>query len=152
MDYWASPLAQQWRVLLQCRDSGSVPELGKSLEEGMAAHARVLACRIPWTEEPGGLQSMVLQSQTGPQWLSMRKCMGCYCPHTVRVLRPISPLDVDVGPLRVGSVMKVEPSWMGSLSLWPQRASSPSTPVRMPLFMTQQVGSHQTQNLLELGP
>ena len=28
------------------------------LEEGMATHSRILAWRIPWTEEPGGLQSM----------------------------------------------------------------------------------------------
>ena len=28
------------------------------LEEGMATHSRVLAWEIPWTEEPGGLQSM----------------------------------------------------------------------------------------------
>ena len=28
------------------------------LEEGMASHSSVLAWRIPWTEEPGGLQSM----------------------------------------------------------------------------------------------
>ena len=28
------------------------------LERGMAAHSCVLAWRIPWTEEPGGLQSM----------------------------------------------------------------------------------------------
>ena len=28
------------------------------LEEGMATHSTVLAWRIPWTEEPGGLQSM----------------------------------------------------------------------------------------------
>ena len=27
------------------------------LEEGMATHSSILACRIPWTEEPGGLQS-----------------------------------------------------------------------------------------------
>ena len=26
-------------------------------EEGMAPHPSVLACRIPWTEEPGGLES-----------------------------------------------------------------------------------------------
>ena len=30
------------------------------LEEGMATHSRVLAWRIPWTEKPGGLQSMGL--------------------------------------------------------------------------------------------
>ena len=28
------------------------------LEKGMATHSSVLAWRIPWTEEPGGLQSM----------------------------------------------------------------------------------------------
>ena len=28
------------------------------LEEGMATHSSLLAWRIPWTEEPGGLQSM----------------------------------------------------------------------------------------------
>ena len=29
-----------------------------TLEKGMATHSSVLAWRIPWTEEPGGLQSM----------------------------------------------------------------------------------------------
>ena len=28
------------------------------LEEGMAAHSSILAWRIPWAEEPGGLQSI----------------------------------------------------------------------------------------------
>ena len=31
------------------------------LEEGMATHPSILAWRISWTEEPGGLQSMELQ-------------------------------------------------------------------------------------------
>ena len=31
------------------------------LEEGMAVHSSILVWRIPWTEEPGGLQSMALQ-------------------------------------------------------------------------------------------
>ena len=31
------------------------------LEKGMATHFSILAWRIPWTEEPGGLQSMVSQ-------------------------------------------------------------------------------------------
>ena len=35
-----------------------------SLEESMAAHSRILAWRIPRTEEPGGLQSMGSQSQS----------------------------------------------------------------------------------------
>ena len=29
-----------------------------SLEKGMATHSSILAWKIPWTEEPGGLQSM----------------------------------------------------------------------------------------------
>ena len=28
------------------------------LEEGMATHSSILAWRIPWTQEPGGLQSI----------------------------------------------------------------------------------------------
>ena len=35
------------------------------LEEGMATHSGILAWRIPWTEEPGGLQSMGSQRGTG---------------------------------------------------------------------------------------
>ena len=31
------------------------------LEEEMATHSSILAWKIPWTEEPGGLQSMGLQ-------------------------------------------------------------------------------------------
>ena len=31
------------------------------LEEGMATHSIILAWGIPWTEEPGGLQSIELQ-------------------------------------------------------------------------------------------
>ena len=34
------------------------------LEEGTATHSSILAWRIPWTEGPGGLQSMGSQSQT----------------------------------------------------------------------------------------
>ena len=29
-----------------------------SLEKGMATHSNILTWRIPWTEEPGGIQSM----------------------------------------------------------------------------------------------
>ena len=34
------------------------------LEKGMTTHPSILAWRIPWTEEPGGLQSMGSQSWT----------------------------------------------------------------------------------------
>ena len=36
-----------------------VQSLGKDpLEKGMATHSSIVAWRIPWTEEPGGLQFM----------------------------------------------------------------------------------------------
>ena len=35
------------------------------LEEEMATHSRILAWRIPWTEEPGGLQAMESQAGLG---------------------------------------------------------------------------------------
>ena len=40
-----------------------VQSLGREdlLEEDMATHSSILAWRIPWTEEPGGLQSRGLQ-------------------------------------------------------------------------------------------
>ena len=34
------------------------------LEKGMATHSSILAWRIPWTEEPGGLESTGLQLDT----------------------------------------------------------------------------------------
>ena len=46
------------------QDMGSTPRLGEPLEKGMATHSSILAWRIPWTEEPGGFQSMGSQSQT----------------------------------------------------------------------------------------
>ena len=42
-------------------DLGSIPGPGRSLKKVLATHSSILAWRIPWTEEPGGLQSM------GPQ-------------------------------------------------------------------------------------
>ena len=38
-------------------DPGSIPGEDDPLEKGMVTHSSILAWRIPWTEEPGGLQS-----------------------------------------------------------------------------------------------
>ena len=43
------------------RDAGSIPGSGRSPGEGNGNPLQYLAWRIPWTEEPGGLQSMGLQ-------------------------------------------------------------------------------------------
>ena len=47
-------------------DPGSVPELGRSPGGGHAAHSSILAWKIPWTEEPGGLVHRVTKSRTQP--------------------------------------------------------------------------------------
>ena len=52
---------RRWRVRLQygrprCTPGEESP--GEATHMGMAAHCSILAWRIPWTEEPGGLQSM----------------------------------------------------------------------------------------------
>ena len=52
-------MAQTVKNLLTIREIG-VPSLGGKdpLEKGMATHSSILTWRIPWTEEPGGLQSV----------------------------------------------------------------------------------------------
>ena len=39
---------------VDARAAGSIPRLGRSLGGGNATHSSILACKIPWTEEPGG--------------------------------------------------------------------------------------------------
>ena len=50
---WASLVAQPVKSQL-----GSIPGLENIVEKGKATHSCILAWRIPWTKEPGGLQSM----------------------------------------------------------------------------------------------
>ena len=56
---WASLVAQMVKHLTAMRETW-VQSLGQedSLEKGMATHSTMLAWRILWTEEPGGLRSM----------------------------------------------------------------------------------------------
>ena len=71
----ASLVAQRLKHLPGMRET-RVRSLGREdpLEEGMATHSSVLAWRIPWTEEPGGLQSVGLQSQTDAAEHSRAQC------------------------------------------------------------------------------
>ena len=49
------------------------------LQEGIATHSSILACKIPWTEEPGRLQSMGLLNQTPLRYQITTK-MGLILP------------------------------------------------------------------------
>ena len=59
MIYWASLVAQRLKRLPGMRET-RVRSLGREdpLQKEMATHSSTLAWRIPWREEPGGLQSV----------------------------------------------------------------------------------------------
>ena len=59
---WASLMAQLVKNLPAVQETW-IQSLNweDPLEKGMATHSSILAYRIPWTEEPRGLQSMVSQ-------------------------------------------------------------------------------------------
>ena len=61
----ASLVAQMVKNLPEMQEI-PVQSLGQEdpLEKGTATYSSILAWRIPWTEDPGGLQSMELQSWT----------------------------------------------------------------------------------------
>ena len=52
-------------------DQGSIPDQEDSLEKETATHSSILAWRIPWTEEPGRLQSMGSQRVGQTERLSL---------------------------------------------------------------------------------
>ena len=60
--------------------------LEDSLEKGMATHFSILAWKILWTEEPGGLQSMRSQ-RVGQDWVTEHMCtfsLSFFCSHRPR--------------------------------------------------------------------
>ena len=62
----------------RCKRHGFYPKVGNihPLVEGMATHSSILAWRIPWIEEPGGLRSMGLQ-RVRHDWNNLaRTCSG----------------------------------------------------------------------------
>ena len=62
---WASLVAQMVKKLPAMQET-QVRSLGREdpLEKGMTIHSSILAWTIPWTEEPGALQSMGSQGWT----------------------------------------------------------------------------------------
>ena len=65
---WASYVALV--VKIPPANAGDIREAGLILEEGMAIHSNIFVWRIPWTEEPGRLWSIVLQ-RVGCDWRNL---------------------------------------------------------------------------------
>ena len=67
---WASLVAQMVKNLPAMQETW-IRSLGQEdlLKKGMATHSSILAWKIPWTEEPGGLQSPGSQMS----WTQLRK-------------------------------------------------------------------------------
>ena len=65
-------------------ETRSIPGSGKSLEEEMAAHFRILAWEIPWTEESGRLRSLGPQESGTTQRLNHHRHHDCTLCSTIR--------------------------------------------------------------------
>ena len=126
------------------------PSLGLEdpLEEGMATHSSILARRVPWTEEPGGLQSMGSQ-RVGHDWPRKhrahtrvtepnrfpRRCILCWSPSCPLPSGPQHPPPTNTSsshPVpRLSEPPGVIPASPGpgvsrlSLSSWPHRREGP---------------------------
>ena len=63
----------QWLRICLPRQKMQVQSLGQKdpLEEEMANHSTILAWEIPWTEEPGGLQSVGYKESDTTEQLNM---------------------------------------------------------------------------------
>ena len=74
-----------------------VQSLGQEdpLEKGMATHSSIFAWRIPWTEDPGGLQSM------------------CVCMHAQSYQTLCHPMDYSLPGTSVQGILQARvPEWI----------------------------------------
>ena len=75
------------------------------LEKGMAMHSCFLAWRTPWTEEPGGLQSIQLQ-RARHNWSNLT-CMHCKFHYRVNI---IAMSNLNYGTSLVAQMLKNLPA------------------------------------------
>ena len=89
--YRASQVVQWVKNLLAMPETQEtqVQSLGweDPLEEGIETHSSILAWKIPWTEEPGRLQSRVTKSRTQMKQLSMHAHTWYVCEQDNRNLK-----------------------------------------------------------------
>ena len=107
------------------------------LEEGMATHSNILAWRIPWTEEPDGLQSIGSQrvGHDWSNWASSSKLMwqfqGVRNPRSLYLVTLLSQgsysfLHGPIGHTTVSTFQPTEPEWGGEGFILPRKGESES--------------------------
>ena len=69
-------------------DTSSIPDPGRSPREGNGNPLSILVWEIPWTEEPGGLQSLGLQRVRDD--LSTQQQQQSYSGHDIEIYRLLS--------------------------------------------------------------
>ena len=116
---WASLMAQQVKKppALQKTDVGLILVSGRPLEEHMPTHSSILGWRIPWTEEPGRLQSWGCKSRA---WLSDYHTTGgtCFCCAVPSICSTQTPRWLQMIPVTWYSDLCIFPSHILS-GLWP---------------------------------
>ena len=97
-------MAQWWKILP--KQETWVQSLGQEnpLEEEMATHSSILAWRIPWTEEAGGLQSMG-SPRVGHNWATEQQQQACRL--TVKHIQDFKCVCVCVCMYKISGVWPV---------------------------------------------
>ena len=88
------------------------------LEGEMATHFSILAWKLSWTEEPGGLQSMGLQ-RVEHDWACRHKCYGIKSSHYIKFQSPDSSEEKS-------EAQREKEAYLQLLSLW--RTEHPGLP------------------------
>ena len=117
--YWASLVAQMVKHLPSMRET-QVQSLGWEdlLEKEMAAHSSTLAWRIPWTEEPGRLQSMGSQ-RVKHDWATSLHFTSYWASLVAQLVKNLPAMrDIWVWSLDWEDPLKTGKATPSSILLW----------------------------------
>ena len=100
---------EAWVRSLDCEDP---------LEEGMATHSSILTWRIPWTEEPGGLQSMGSQ-RVGHNWSDFARthappvpCLPAFSPSASSPTSPVKHYTAQLHQVKpISMLLLISSAW-----------------------------------------
>ena len=160
----ASLMVQIVKNLLPMQET-QVRSLGREdpLERGTATHSSILAWRISWTEEPGGLQSMGHKESDTTKWLTLTYVMGQKAwiltlgqilhSNPCRILAPKYIwlyLSMNRGPLLPDTSVQFSSVARSCLTLCdPMNHSTPGLPVHHQLLEFTQTHVHQVGDAIQ---